>query len=118
MSKSIRIIFITLIILTFFMPVFVKATSVNMNLTNNTTIGNNISTNTVSDDFTNNTEDPSTTDTLAPSQTNTSTNISSTSLNQLPEAELGLNNIINIILIVIGILLVLLGIAIIIRLKH
>ena len=41
----------------------------------------------------------------------------SVSLSSMPESELGLGNILNIILIVIGILLILLGIAIMIRLK-
>lgn len=39
-------------------------------------------------------------------------------LDSMPEADLGLTNILNIFLIVIGILLILLGIAILIRLKH
>ena len=40
-----------------------------------------------------------------------------TSLSNLPEANLGLNNILNVILIAIGFLLILLAIAILIRLK-
>lgn len=40
------------------------------------------------------------------------------SLSNLPEANLGLSNILSIILIVIGVLLILLAIAILIRLKH
>ena len=40
-----------------------------------------------------------------------------TSLSKLPEANLGLNNILNVILISIGILLILFAIAILIRLK-
>lgn len=39
-------------------------------------------------------------------------------LSNLPEANLGLSNILSIILIVIGVLLILLAIAILIRLKH
>ena len=45
------------------------------------------------------------------------TSSATVSTNSLPESNLGLSNILNILLIVIGILLVLLGIAIIIRLK-
>lgn len=40
-----------------------------------------------------------------------------TSLSKLPEANLGLNNILNVILISIGVLLILFAIAILIRLK-
>lgn len=40
-----------------------------------------------------------------------------TSLSNLPEANLGLNNILNILLIAIGFLLILFAIAILIRLK-
>ena len=38
--------------------------------------------------------------------------------NNLPESQLGLANILNILLIVVGVLLILLGIAILIRLKN
>lgn len=48
----------------------------------------------------------------------TSNSGSVSTLNSLPEAELGLSNILSIILIVIGVLLILLAIAIIIRLRH
>lgn len=44
--------------------------------------------------------------------------VTTSTLSSLPEAELGLTNILNILLIVIGILLILLGFAILIRLKH
>jgi hypothetical protein len=40
-----------------------------------------------------------------------------TALNNLPEANLGLNNILNVILISLGVLLILFAIAILIRLK-
>ncbi len=39
-------------------------------------------------------------------------------LSSLPEANLGLNNVLSIILIAIGILIILLAIAILIRIKH
>ena len=38
-------------------------------------------------------------------------------MNEVPDSELGLNEILNIVLIVIGVLLILLAIAILIRLK-
>ena len=47
----------------------------------------------------------------------TATVTSVTALSNLPEATLGLNNILNIILIAIGFLLILFAIAILIRLK-
>lgn len=50
--------------------------------------------------------------------TEQSTTVTSvTSLSNLPEANLGLNNILNILLIAIGFLLILFAIAILIRLK-
>lgn len=71
--------------------------------------------------------------TLDEEETNTTTNTSSSSsstnpdisaqvtkvdtLSNLPEANLGLNNILNVILISIGVLLILFAIAILIRLK-
>lgn len=114
MLKSFRIIGIFLIIFMLCIPVFVQATEVNMNLTSNTSIQNEGALEPNSTD-----ETETTSDTLTPNQTNYSTDHATIStLNDLPEASLGLNNVINIILIVIGILLVLLGIAIIIRLKH
>ena len=45
-------------------------------------------------------------------------NIIAETYNNLPESQLGLTNILNIILISVGIVLILLGIAIFIRLKH
>ena len=67
--------------------------------------------NDTSDDeyYTNNTENTST--------NNVSNNVSSI-LEDTPEADLGLANILNILLIVVGVLLILLGIAILIRTKR
>lgn len=45
------------------------------------------------------------------------TSVISETYNNLPESQLGLSNILNIILISIGVVLILLGIAIFIRLK-
>lgn len=114
MSKSLRFVTVFLIIFILFIPVFVQATEINMNLTSDTSIQNTVSS---QQEETN--QPVTTSDTLTPTTTNYSTTSSTVStLNQLPEAGLGLSNVINIILIVIGILLILLGIAIIIRLKH
>lgn len=114
MRKSFQMIIIFLITFILLIPTFVQATNINMNLTSNTVVDN-----TVTGNQSSNLGQQSTTDTLSPNQTNHSTNSATVSaLSQLPEASLGLNNIINIILIVIGVLLILLGIAIMIRLKH
>jgi len=92
-----KIFILMLLVVLLFLPNFVQAIDVNMNLNN---VSNSIA--------------PTITDTLE--SYNPSGTVIST-LNSLPEAELGLTNILSIILIVIGILLILLAIAIIIRLK-
>lgn len=89
--------------------------SIDMNLTENST-------------STNNTNDTSNTNTSENTNTNSNYSYTGTSdsassptvsnIDSIPESELGLTNILNILLIVIGILLVLLSIAILIRLKH
>lgn len=113
MLKSFCKIIVFFIILMLLIPFFAQATDVNMNLTANTTEQN---TSTVD---TSTTQTQTTTDNLSPTSTNYSNNSATIStLNELPESGLGLNNVINIILIVIGVLLILLGIAILIRLKH
>ncbi len=89
MSKKIYIVFVLIFILcSFFYSIY--ANDINMNLQNN------IST-----------------------QGNSANNNSSplNALSSLPEASLGLSNILNILLIVVGVLLILLAIAILIRLK-
>lgn len=88
---------ILVILLLLFLPNFVQAINLDMNL-NSVANSGDATNNHTSEDY------------------NSSTTIIST-LNSLPEAQLGLTNILSIILIVIGILLILLAIAIIIRLK-
>lgn len=83
------------------------ATDINMNLQTSDTTSNTSNT---SSQTTNNNTNAS-----LPTSTTTSTTVST--LSDLPEANLGLSVILNIILIVLGFLLVLLGIAIWIRLK-
>ena len=61
------------------------------------------------------TEENSTTPEQALEQVATVTSV--TSLSNLPEANLGLNNILNILLLAVGFLLILFAIAILIRLK-
>lgn len=119
MSKTILKISFILVILALFVCSCVHATDVNMNLSNNTV--NTTSTNNNSNSTT--TEQSSNARTAANNQSSDSSQATSynssasVNLNSLPEAELGLTNILNIILIVLGVLLILLGIAIIIRLK-
>lgn len=110
MSKLFKFVIILLITFVLFTPVVVKATNVNMNLNSN---GNTYASNTY------NHSQSSNTNTLSPNTSNSQSNSATiSSLSELPEASLGLSNILNIILIVVGTLLVLLSIAILIRLKH
>jgi len=107
MTKLFNIISILVIICILLLPNFVQATDIDMNLSNTT----NLDASNVVDS---NTSD--TTTTVPGSYSSSGSFVSS--LNSLPEAELGLTNILSIILIVIGVLLILLAIAILIRLKH
>ena len=115
MKKLLQKLLILLITIMCFAFNFVEAIGLNMNLTHNTATEN-----TIIDDTTNTVSEPEdttgNTDRLSPTKTNNSASVST--LDELPESGLGLNNIINIILIVIGVLLILLGIAILIRLKQ
>lgn len=124
MSKIFNIATILLVIILLLAPTLVNASDVNMNLTNTfpansaqITSQNNsqTSTNTLNSGSTN----LSAGDMARTSTPETYTSGSSTisSLSSLPESDLGLTNILCIILIVIGVLLILLAIAIIIRLK-
>lgn len=103
---------------------------------NNSADDNAVTSNSTSSDNTNtsnntsNTSDNNTaTDNSANTTSNTSSNYNSTTsentstpsasvTNALPESDLGLTNILNILLIVIGTLIILLAIAILIRLKR
>lgn len=119
MLKLFRNITIFMIIFMLFVPVFVQATEVNMNLASNTSVNDTSMQNTATTGQSSTVDQQTTTDTLSPTGTNYASSSSTVStLNQLPEASLGLTNVVNIILIVIGVLLILLGIAILIRLKH
>ena len=83
--------FVTILVITFvlFTPAFVKATNVNMNLNSN---GNTYS------DNTSNRSQSSTTNTLPSNESNSSNNSTTvSSLRELPEADLGLTNILLII---------------------
>lgn len=105
MTKLLNIFSILVIICILLLPNFVQATDVNMNLTNTTNFN------------TSNTVDTNNYDTTTVPGSYSSSGSLVSSLNTLPEAELGLTNILSIILIVVGVLLILLAIAILIRLK-
>lgn len=90
----------------------------NTNNTNTSDVSttNNTNSNTNTDN-TNNTNSNITSNTNSSTTSGNASSTSATVTNSLPESDLGLSNILNILLIVIGILLVLLSIAILIRLK-
>lgn len=107
-SKIFNIIYIIVVISFLLLPNFVQATEINMNLTNTANIDNtNSQTNTTSN-----------TTTLPQTYSSSTGSTVTSTLNSLPEANLGLTNILSIILIVIGVLLILLAIAIILRLRN
>ena len=66
MTKLIRTIIIFLAIFMLCMPVFVQATSVNMNLTSNTTADNTIANNTISDENDSDSQTNTISDSLSP----------------------------------------------------
>ena len=112
MSKTLKITLILIFLFCLYFNISL-ATDINMN-----TIGNQV--------YSNNTQDLNNTnnhnsDNITSINTYTTSYASQTpatvSISDLPEADLGLANILNIILIVLGILLVLISIAILIRLK-
>ena len=127
MSKVLKILFIMLIfsLLCFTISYGVNTTN-EENITSNTIYEENTS---LEEILTNENNDISTDDTTYDgtsnhyeSQNNQNTNLSSSytvsSVNNIPESGLSVNDILNIIIIVIGILLILLAIAILIRLKN
>lgn len=91
--KILKVFFILLLVLVLFVP-YVHATDVDLNLPS--------STNETGSDFSTSTP----TENLQPSGMSTSA-----------QTELGITNIINILLITVGVILILLGIAILIRLR-
>ena len=100
--------------------------AIDMNLTGNTSslnsanVTNTINKNNTIDENVLDDDDDNTTAATTSNQATTSTNntvATVSSLSSLPESELGLTNILNILLIAVGFVLILLGIAIIIKLK-
>lgn len=88
-------------------------TNTNSNVSNTNIISNTISNDTSSNTSANTNAISGTSDSTTESGTATFSNVSS-----LPESELGLTNILNILLITVGVVLILLSIAILIRLKN
>lgn len=102
-----------ILIMTVFLLSFVSisfAADINMNHIN--------SANTVTNDTTGNETAGSTNTTTQTGSSNLPVSSSSTTVsNMLPESNLGLATILNILLITVGVILILLGIAVLIRLK-
>lgn len=121
MSKFLKMFFVVFILLMIILCNFVQAINIDMNLTN--TLNSNNTSNDVnhnsantSNSLSQNTNADS--NSHIPSNPQTVLQSTTSTLSNLPEANLGLSNILSIILIVIGVLLVFLAIAILIRLKH
>lgn len=125
MKKSIKILLICLLFISFILSSKCFAIDINMNLTGNTSNTNslldlnnavtnaaNTLTNSNNETNTANTENTSTN-----TNVNTNSNTNSSIVSSLPESELGLTNILNILLITIGVVLILLAIAIFIKLR-
>lgn len=95
--------------------------STNVSTNNSSVSGNSTNTNTNSSsniNASNNTNDNSTNSSYTnTNSSSTNSSPSATVTNSMPESDLGLSNILNIFLIVIGVLLILLAVAILIRLK-
>ena len=115
MNKSLKILLVIFLAFLVFSGRCL-AVNINMNLTSDlANEGTNVSdTNSVTNDTENSVNNTVTT----PTTTNTNSNSATFSnLSSLPESELGLTNILNILLIAVGFVLILLAIAIFIRLK-
>lgn len=107
MLKKLGIFLITILMsILCICPVY--ATNTNSLLNSNTLSPTNSMNNTLSNNYSASTISADLSSTRSTTQTSSS---------NLPESDLGLNNVLNILLIVIGIVLILLGIAVLIRLK-
>ncbi len=109
-SKIVAILFLFLL----FTSTFVLASDIDMNLQANNGTQNETATNVLEDD-----DDTTNTQTTNPNAKNSVlTNTPSTTItsgSSMGDEALGLTNILNILLIVVGVVLILLGIAILIR---
>jgi hypothetical protein len=87
-------------------------------LADNETASNSVSNNTVADEDVYSTGVTNTTTPTSSVSSSTKQISSYSTVSSLPEANLGLNNILNVILIAIGVIIILLAIAILVRLKQ
>ena len=123
MSKTFKVIIIALVIILAIGTITSNAASINMNLdagntsTENVADTNNTDTNTQSTNAVSNSIE-NTTVTSEESQPDSESLSVVSSGSSLPESELGLSNIINILLIAVGVILIFLAIAILIRLAR
>lgn len=112
MNKSFKIMLVTLLLVFIVFSSNCFAVNIDMNLASN--LADN-GTNVVNSDVSSNaTTTSSTTSTNTAESTDSAT---FSNLSSLPESELGLTNILNILLIAVGFVLVLLSIAILIKIK-
>ena len=127
MNKYLKILLVIFVCVFFFFTTNCFAVNIDMNLSSNLVDSNttNTSNDIVSEEnTTNDNNSVSNTDLNTESNSNTaditSNRFSGTAdaLQSLPEAELGLTNILNILLIAVGVVLILLSIAIFIKLSH
>ena len=131
MNKYLKILLVIFVCVFFFFTMNCFAVNIDMNLSSNLVDSN--TTNTSNDiaseeNTTNDNNSVSNTDLNTESNSNTVSNSEDTASNRisgtadalqsLPEAELGLTNILNILLIAVGVVLILLSIAIFIKLSH
>ncbi len=123
MSKTFKVTIIALVIILAIGTITSNAASINMNLdagntsTENVADTNNTDTNTQSTNAVSNSIE-NTTVTSEESQPDSESLSVVSSGSSLPESELGLSNIINILLIAVGVILIFLAIAILIRLAR
>lgn len=123
MKKNIKIIFFVLIIASIFMFVTNKPAfaAINLNINNSTSNSETSTENTNSENlqsqYGNELDNVSTTSSSSSYDASSSSSAEVSNLSSIPESNLGLSNILSILLIAVGIILILLGIAVLIRLK-
>lgn len=109
MNKSFKIMLVTLLLVFLVFSGNCFAVNIDMNLASNLADGD---TNVVNNNVSSNTSVTTSTTTDVDTDSATFSNLSS-----LPESELGLTNVLNILLIAVGFVLILLAIAILIKIK-
>lgn len=111
MNKSFKIMLVTLLLVFLVFSGNCFAVNIDMNLASNLADGD---TNVVNNNVTSNTSVTTSTTDDVDTDTDSAT---FSNLSSLPESELGLTNVLNILLIAVGFVLVLLAIAILIKIK-